>query len=293
MIFEIHRPGQPLSDFVEMITFYEGLIVDHSIERLFPEGVIEVIIDLTNEQQYIFDNETLAACRNTQPQVSDPGYDLMIVYDVLFDSTKDNYEVFIMKSDGSEKKNISNHPGVDWVYYAFEDKIYFISDRDTAHRHYFLYEMDVNGNNLKKICPLRLEDSWVSSRKDGTEFLVSGRKDGLRYTLYFISRDGAILKQLTSDTTQYFNDPFFSPDGKEIVFRHKKNRRDRTENDELRIMKDDGSNMRQLTHYPADDTTANWFDYHAGPPISEPNQNIISYGSVTTASSPSSLMEVI
>ncbi len=205
---------------------------------------------------------------------------LRIAYNVLADSVKDNYEIFAMDLDGSNRRNISNREGVDWVYYALGDRIYFISDRDTAHRMYFLYTMDADGNDVRKICPFRLEDSWVSARKGGAEIVVSGRKDGLRYTLYLIDSSGNVIRPLTADTSQYFNDPAFSPDGKEIAYRHRAKKRDTTEPDEIWIMKDDGTGRRQVTHYPKGDTTAEPHAYHAGPPFWEPNRNVISFGSM-------------
>lgn len=207
----------------------------------------------------------------------DPLAGLRIAYNVLEDSVKDDYEVYVMDPDGSNRKNISRWEGVDWVYYALGERIYFISDRDTAHRHYFLYSMDADGNDLRKITPFRLEDSWLSARKGGAELVVSGRKDGLRHTLYLIDSAGSVLRQLTSDTARYHNDPCFSPDGSRIAFRHRAARRDTTLRDEIWIMNDDGTGMRQLTRYPAEDTTAEWYAYHAGPPQWEPNRNIISF----------------
>ncbi|MBT8295888.1 MAG: hypothetical protein KJO51_05685, partial [Gramella sp.] len=41
-----------------------------------------------------------------------------IAYNVLYDGEKDDYEVFSMNLDGSNKKNITNLPGVEWTYYA-------------------------------------------------------------------------------------------------------------------------------------------------------------------------------
>lgn len=66
MIFELYTPRSPLSDFIELFTFYEDYTPHHVIERLLPEGVIEIIIDLTETPKYIFDNEQLTeiqACR--------------------------------------------------------------------------------------------------------------------------------------------------------------------------------------------------------------------------------------
>jgi TolB protein len=74
--------------------------------------------------------------------------DLKIAYNVLEDAETDNYEIYVMNIDGSDEKNISNWEGVDWVYYAYADKLYFVSDRDTTHRMYFLYEMNADGNNV-------------------------------------------------------------------------------------------------------------------------------------------------
>ncbi len=202
-----------------------------------------------------------------------------IAYNVYYDTAKDNYEIFVMNTDGSEKKNISNREGVDWVYYAYQDKLYFISDRDTTHRMYFLYEMDADGNNIRKVTNLRLEDSWMSSRNNGSELVVSGRiGKQIRYQLFLVNINSGEYYQLTKDTAASFADPHFSPDGKQIVFRHRTNRRNyQDEKAELWIMNEDGSNKRQLTHYPDADTTAQWHSYHAGPPFWVENRNMISY----------------
>lgn len=195
-----------------------------------------------------------------------------IAYNVLTDKAADNYEIFVMNADGSEKRNISNWKGVDWVYTSFGEKIYFVSDRDTSHRKYFLYEMDSDGKNIRKISSFLVADSWQGVRRNGTEFVVSSNKDHRRNELYLIDKDGKELKRLTNDTLND-NDPIFSPDGNQVVFRSKRG----TRYDELWMMNADGSDLHRLTHYPEEDTTAFIHSYHAGPPFWEPNQNIISY----------------
>ncbi|MBK8142359.1 MAG: hypothetical protein IPK57_16245 [Chitinophagaceae bacterium] len=100
-----------------------------------------------------------------------------ILYNVLEDREKDNYEIYSMNMDGSDKKNITNTPGVEWVYYAYKDRVYYISDKDTCHRCYFLYEMDAEGNNKRKVTSLQVEDSWMSryDNATGNYLLVMGR----------------------------------------------------------------------------------------------------------------------
>ncbi|MEJ2050471.1 MAG: DPP IV N-terminal domain-containing protein [Calditrichota bacterium] len=194
-----------------------------------------------------------------------------VAYNVMVDESSGNYEVFIMNLDGSEKQNITNSPAVDWVYYSYNNRIYFISDRDTTPKLFFLYQMDADGNNIKQITKFPVENSWITGRNEGEELIVSSSKDSARYELYLIDKEGNELKRLTNNK-YYDNDPCFSPDGKQIVFRSR-----RPWVDELWIMDDNGENARQLTHYPVKDSTAGDFHYHAGPPFWEPNRNVITF----------------
>ncbi|MCF8260045.1 MAG: hypothetical protein K9J12_04670 [Melioribacteraceae bacterium] len=196
-----------------------------------------------------------------------------LLYNVLVDEQNDNYEIFRMNLDGSDKKNISNHKAVDWAYYTSGEKIYFLSDRDTTYRKYLLYEMDCNGENVRRITDFFLHDSWFASRKNESEFVVTSYLDGEKNELYLIDNNGKVLKRLT-DNNIYENDPVFSPEGDKIVFRSKE-----SGIDELWIMDSDGSNRLQLTNYPPDDSSIPQHGYHAGPPSWEPNHNFISYPS--------------
>jgi len=195
-----------------------------------------------------------------------------IVYNVLVDETTGNYDIFIMNMDGSNKQNITNSPSMDWVYHGYKDKIYFISDRDTAKNIYFLYQMDLYGKDIQKITQFALENSWIASRNGAEEFVVASAKDSVRHELYLIDKTGQEIKRLT-DNAYYDNDPSFSPDGKKIVFRSR-----RPKIDELYIMDLNLDTLRQLTNYPVnEDPSPGDFHYHAGPPFWEPNHNIITF----------------
>ncbi len=203
-----------------------------------------------------------------------------IAYNVLYDAEKDDYEVFSMNLDGSNKKNISNLPGVEWTYYAQGKNLYFISDKDTAHRNYFLYKTDFAGKEPKKIFDIRLEDSWMGSRKNGAELIVKPHRS-VDTAFYIIDTLGEIQAKIDPGLA-YFNDPVFSPSGDRIVFRgaEKPFKKDSGYIDELYIMKSDGTDLKKLTNYPAEDTTATWYNYHAGPPRWHPTEDFISYHSM-------------
>ncbi|MBK8549608.1 MAG: helix-turn-helix transcriptional regulator [Ignavibacteria bacterium] len=59
MIFKTHIPSYPLNLFIDNFFYYEGFDPEHSIDRFLPDGNTEIIIDLTEEPKYIYDNNTL------------------------------------------------------------------------------------------------------------------------------------------------------------------------------------------------------------------------------------------
>ena len=206
-------------------------------------------------------------------------YQLKIAYNVLFDSETDNYEVFCMDLDGKNVRNLTGLEGVEWTYYANEDDIYFVSDRDTSYRNYQLYKMKADGSLLTKISELRLKDSWHSARKNGAELIINPHST-VDSAFYIIDSSQTILKKIRPNLA-YFSDPSFSPDGKHIAFRgaHFASKREQGFVDEIYLIDADGSNLRQLTNYPKTDTTAAWYAYKAGPPKWHPSSNFISYSS--------------
>ena len=67
MILQVHKPAFPLNEFVENLVYYHGLTALHNLDRFLPDGNTEIILDLTENPQFIYDNETLQEiqiCRN-------------------------------------------------------------------------------------------------------------------------------------------------------------------------------------------------------------------------------------
>ncbi len=221
------------------------------------------------------------SCNEQTQNKSDNGTEegLAIAYNVAVKDSagKSNYEVFTMNLDGTNKQNITKHPDVAWTYMADEDRLYFISDRDTSYRCFFLYETDVNGNGIRKVSDLRLEDSWMDTRNDGKEIVAAGRSGTDRYQLFIIDKETGKYRQITNDTAALHRDPAFSPDGKQIAFVYQKNKRDKTQNEEIYLMNPDGTGMKQLSNYPQNDISRSSFGYKAGATHWHPKENFITY----------------
>lgn len=204
---------------------------------------------------------------------------LSIAYNVhIPDSSKDNWDIMVMNMDGSGKKNITHHSDVAWTYDAVGDRLLFISDRDSSYRYFNLYESDRNGENIRRISDLQLEDSWMSARNNGQELIVCGRiGSAIRYQLFLIDMKTGTYRQLTQDTAAMYRDPCFSPDGSRIVCSYKKSRRDRSTHEELFLLNEDGSIVQQLTRYPENNVSAKDYGYKAGSARWHPKEDFISY----------------
>ncbi len=203
-----------------------------------------------------------------------------IAFNTLENSKADDYDVYSMNIDGTGQKNITNNKDVAWTYYSWKDRLFFVSDRGACRRCYFLYESDIDGNNIRKITNLQLEDSWMGARNDGGELIVAGRiYTRFRYQLFLVDTKTGHYRQLTNEPAAAFRDPSFSPDGKKIIYVYKKNRTDRAEIEELYVMNADGSNRRKLTTYPASDPLAKDPGYKVGPPHWNAKHKFITYQS--------------
>jgi len=66
MLVKIFCPPPPLARYVESLTWYAGYMPDYTHERILPQGVVELIFDLTEPPKFIYDNDSLAVRQTCQ-----------------------------------------------------------------------------------------------------------------------------------------------------------------------------------------------------------------------------------
>lgn len=59
MTLRVHTPPFPLCEFVGALIYYDGIDPIHQMDRFLPDGNTEIIINLSEQHQYIYDNQTL------------------------------------------------------------------------------------------------------------------------------------------------------------------------------------------------------------------------------------------
>ena len=63
MIYLRHIPAPPLNQFVQYFWFYSGFFPDHSLERVLPDGTIELLIDLHGPPKKLYEGEDASLFR--------------------------------------------------------------------------------------------------------------------------------------------------------------------------------------------------------------------------------------
>jgi AraC-like DNA-binding protein len=66
LISKIHIPTFPLSQFIDHFFYYAGYNPEHSVDRLLPDGEVQIIFDLTDYPKYIYDNDSLKEIQSCQ-----------------------------------------------------------------------------------------------------------------------------------------------------------------------------------------------------------------------------------
>ena len=129
---------------------------------------------------------------------------------IVFTSNRNgNAEIYIMNPDGSEGKNLTEHPANDHdpVWSPTGEEILFVSDRSGVKD---LYLMKADGTQVRKVFQKLVGRESPTWSPDGKQ-LAYHRFSKL--AIYIASRDGKNEEELTKGLW-----PAWSPDGSEIAY---------------------------------------------------------------------------
>jgi Tol biopolymer transport system component len=109
-----------------------------------------------------------------------------------------------------------------------------------------IFESNPDGTDLKRLTDMKGYVAEGSYSPDGKQIVLCGQRDG-NLELYLMDADGSNVRQLTHTPGCYNGGPFFSPDGKRVIFRSDRKKKDYLQ---LYVINADGSGERALTDDP-------------------------------------------
>jgi TolB protein len=106
-----------------------------------------------------------------------------------------------------------------------------------------IFRADPDGENLVNLTNSKGYDAEGSFSTDGKQIVFCSNRDG-HLNLYVMDADGKNVRQLTRTKDCYNGGPFFSPDGKRVIFRSDRKEKDRLQ---LYVINADGTGEKALT----------------------------------------------
>jgi Tol biopolymer transport system component len=116
-----------------------------------------------------------------------------------------------------------------------------------------IFESNLDGTGLKQLTKTKGYDAEGSYSSDGKQIVFCSNRDG-NLELYIMDADGTHVRQLTHTPGCYNGGPFFSPDGRRVIFRSDRKKKDYLQ---IYLINADGSGERALT----DTKGVNWGPY--------------------------------
>ena len=163
---------------------------------------------------------------------------------IAFDSNRrGNMDIWIMRRDGSELRQLTTSSAHDWVPQWSPDgkKIMFHSLR-SGNRDLFV--IPVGGGAIKQLTNHPAEDLLASWSPDGERIAFASNRNG-SMNVWVMSSGGGEPQQLTFNVAmkEFSEFSLWFPDGKQLVFGSKRN-----ESSELFLIPSEGGKSEQLTH---------------------------------------------
>ena len=177
-----------------------------------------------------------------------------IIFSTYFPEN-DNYDIFLMNSDGEEKENLTNTTSYEKFPQFSPDGSFIIYQgwQKGNMEIFFLGLLDKNKINISRNATSNdIISHGNSFSPDGQSIVFTSERDGNR-NIYLMKINGSDIEQLTSHESNDY-EPIFSPDGQSIVFTS-----ERDGNKEIYHIDLNSKNIKNLTNNSGDDWNARFY----------------------------------
>ena len=180
-----------------------------------------------------------------------------------------SYDIYRANADGTNIQRMTSTPGYDAESTIGKDgRVVFTSVRDGDME---IYSMNGDGSDVRRLTRLPGPDGGPFFSADGSKIVFRGRhpqpgpelddffrllKQGIwrptSLEVYVMDRDGSNLKQVTNTGSGANWAPFFTPDGKKVIYASNA-ANPRGNNFDIFMVNVDGTGKEQITFSPAFD----------------------------------------
>ena len=176
----------------------------------------------------------------------------------------DDGELWVMRADGSGQRQITNNAVDDNepVWSPTGQRIAFSrdSDPDPEVTDYEVFDVRPDGRHERQLTDADGFDGGPDYSPDGKRIAFDSERDG-DPDVFVMGRDGGRPKQLTGeDPAESAVDivTSFSPDGRFLAFESNRDSTAVADNEEVYVMRADGTGERNLTNNPTFDAGPDW-----------------------------------
>jgi Tol biopolymer transport system component len=229
--------------------------IDGSDVRKISDGGRTTCSHYTPDGRSVVYASTITGGRGCPPA---PSFDQGYVWPIY-----DSYDIYIANADGSNIRPLTTTPGYDAEATIRKDgRIVFTSVRDGDME---IYSMNADGGDVRRLTHREGPDGGPFYSPDGKQIVFRGRslsagpelddyrallKKGLwrptSLEIFVMNEDGSNLRQVTNLKAASFA-PFFTPDGKQIIF--STNVGDpKGRNFDLYVINVDGTGLERVTY---------------------------------------------
>ena len=171
-----------------------------------------------------------------------------IVYSTYFPQN-DNYDIFIMNDDGTEKVNLTNTPSYEkFPQFSPDGSFIIYQGWEKGYMEIFFYGLlDKNKINItRNIKSNDIISHGNSFSPDGETIVFTSERDGNR-NIFTSKINGTELKQITSHQSNDY-EPVFSKDGESIVFTS-----ERDGNKQIYMYDNSNGSIKNISNHSKDD----------------------------------------